>query len=140
MQSNELDLDTIVKEYFSSIGTSTEEEGVIIKNMLLREKIDKELCKKKLRWSKEFFRFCLNNTMNNLVKTAIKLAQISNRDLETGVFELKFTPTSSVHSRAKNYMIDMVFEKCVALDIMKGQQNDEAIAYLKRKKNAKSQD
>ena len=168
MQGSELALEIIVQEYYSPINTSTKEEWmqienmvrqekinkglfkkkrtssgeawVQINNMLMKEQMDKELCKKKVRWSKEFFRFCLTNTMDELVEKAKKLAQISDGYLETAVFKSEFIPTSPVPLRTRNRMINLIFEKCVAFDIIKGQTTWEEVEYLKGRKDDKLYD
>ena len=118
IQNSELSLETIVQENFSWVSESAEVEYEQIENLNLYEISDTESWKDKLKLSKEFLRFCLSNNLSDMMEKVRKLTQISSEYLGT------------------NYRIDIIFEVCIASDILLGQEKDEAIEYLEQRKNA----
>lgn len=118
IQSSELSLEIIVQENFSWVSKSAEVEYEQIENLNLYEISGKESWKEKLKFSKEFLRFCLSNDLSDMIEKVKKLAQISNEYLGT------------------NHRIDIIFKVCIASDILLGQAKDEAIEYLEQRKNA----
>ncbi len=118
IQSSELSLETILQENFSWASTSAANENEQMENLNLYEISGKESLKEKLKFSKEFLRFCLTDNLSDKIEKVRKLTQIS-------------TEYSRTYHR-----IDIIFKACIASDILLGQANDEAIEYSEQRKNA----
>jgi predicted transcriptional regulator len=91
---------------------------------------------KKLQLSPEFFRLFLTNDKNKLMMDIKQLAELSeNNIIYLTDWDYDHHPDNSLSIFAATLSINIAFEACVSMDIIKGQSNREAIQYLTQKKN-----
>jgi len=91
---------------------------------------------KKLQLSPEFFRLFLTNDKNKLMKDIKKLAELSENDITYPTdWDYDHHPDNLLSIYGTTLSINIAFEACVSMDIIKGQSNGEAIKYLTQKKN-----
>ena len=90
----------------------------------------------KLQLSPEFFRLFLTNDKNKLMTDIKQLAKLS----ETNIifltdWDYNHHPDKLLSIFGTTLSINIAFEACVSMDIIKGQSNKEAIKYFTQKKN-----
>ena len=91
---------------------------------------------KRLQLSPEFFRLFLTNDKNKLMIDIKQLSELSeNNIIYLTDWDYEHHPDNSLSIFAIILSINIAFEACVSMDIMKRQSNREAIQYLTQKKN-----
>ncbi len=95
----------------------------------------KQKFKEKLWLSPEFFILFLTNDKNKLIADIKKLIELSENVIHLTSWEYLRNPNNWMAICGTTFSINIAFEACVSIDMLKGQANNEAIEYLKQTKN-----
>lgn len=144
MQKEELVLEAIFREHSNLICRIIEEEfEEQSENIKVIIRIDKEILKKRLQLSTEFFKFILINDEYKLTYYLKVLAENFNQNTSM-MYSLRdnLDYETNQYEKTKKWKIafglDVAFEACVIKDIMNDQPNQEAIEYVKQIRNKTS--
>jgi len=85
--------------------------------------------------SPEFFRLFLTNDKNKLINDIKKLVELSENVIHITSWEYLHNPNNWMAICGTTFSINIAFEACVSMDMLKGQSNREAIEYLRQSKN-----
>jgi hypothetical protein len=95
----------------------------------------KQKLKAKLQLSPEFFILFLTNDKNKLINDIKKLVELSENVIHITSWEYLHNPNNWMAICGTTFSINIAFEACVSMDMLKGQSNREAIEYLRQSKN-----
>jgi hypothetical protein len=95
----------------------------------------KQNFKEKLQLSPEFFILFLTNDKNKLITDIKKLVGLSENVIHITSWEYLHNPNNWMAICGTTFSINIAFEACVSMDMLKGQSNREAIEYLRQTKN-----
>jgi hypothetical protein len=143
MQKEELVLEAIFREHSYLICKVDGEFEGQSENIKVIIGIDKEILKKRLQLSTEFFKFVLINDEYKLIYYLKVLAENFNQNI-SAMYSIRdnLDYETNQYEKTKKWKIafglDVAFEACVIKDIMNDQLNQEAIEYVKQMRNKTS--